>query len=93
MKTGRQLRLALSAAILAVLFVFGIVGHAGLHAGSAPSDPPCAMCAAASDALVVFAAEAPAFDAPPQLLESRTDAPLRLHVPILHLSRGPPSRG
>lgn len=93
MMTGRKLRLALHAAILAVLFVFAIVGHAGLHAGGPPADPPCAMCSPASDGLVAVAPAAPVFDAPPQLLASRTDAPLRLDVPILHLSRGPPSLG
>ena len=93
MNVGRKLRLALGSALLAVLFVFALVGHAGVHgAGSAPADPPCAMCSPVSDALTVFAAVSPVFDAP-RLLDSSTEAPLRLDVPILHPSRGPPSRG
>ena len=92
MTTGRKLRLALGAAILAALFVFVSVGHLGVHAGSAPADPPCAMCGPASDVLVASVPDAPVFTATP-ILRSTAEAPLRLDIPLLPPSRGPPSRG
>jgi len=92
MTTGRKLRLALSAAILAVLFVFVTVGHVGVHAGSALTEPPCAMCGPASDALVASTPEAPVFDIAQSLCRTAEASPRR-DFPLLPPSRGPPSLG
>lgn len=92
MTMGRKLRLALGAAILAVLFVFVTVGHAGVHVTGPGGDPPCAMCAPAWDGLVPSEPEAPAF-AECRVLACAADAPRAHEVPLEHPSRGPPSAG
>ena len=90
MTTGRKLRLALSAAILAALFTFVLVGHAGAHAEIA-ADPPCAMCSSAEVA-TISAPEAPVFDAP-RILRFASEVRLLPEAASQYPPRGPPLAG
>ena len=92
MTTGRKPSLVLVAAILAALFVFNSVGHAGAHFGGAASDPPCAMCSHTAEAVAGSVPEAPLFSSP-RVLCSTSEAPLQRAVLLEHPSRGPPSAG
>lgn len=91
MTTGRKLRLALSAAILAALFTFVLVGHAGSHADLASADPPCAMCSS-GEAATISALEAPVFDSP-RVLRFVSEARRLPEAALQHPPRGPPHAG
>lgn len=90
MTTGRKLRLALSAAILAALFTFVLVGHSGAHADLA-ADPPCAMCSSAEVATIA-APEAPVFESS-RVLRFSSEARVRPEAVSQHPPRGPPPAG